>query len=124
MTPRQRQARAEAAVRAEQDAQGLMEIRDTLELIDPDDYPRISKARRVACEAAALAEEASRILSERLAPCRMCGCTEAEVRLSDRWRARCPGCGWAVRADTWQEAEDEWNSDPGEEGERCRSASA
>jgi len=99
---------------AEEDARGLVRIRDTLALVRADDFPRSRKARQAARQAEDVATAIDLELERQLNYCPKCDGAEIDVRLSDRWSIRCRACGWTVPAPTWTEAVDAWNGEGSE----------
>lgn len=99
---------------AEEDARGLVRIRDTLALVRAEDFPRSRKARQAARQAEDIVTAIDSELELRLNYCPKCDEDEIDVRLSDRWSIRCRACGWTVPALTWTEAVDAWNEEGSE----------
>lgn len=96
---------------AEEDARGLVRIRDTLALVRSEDFPRSRKARQAARQAEDIASCIDSELERQLNYCPKCSEDEIDVRLSDRWSIRCRACGWTVPALTWAGAVEEWNGE-------------
>lgn len=94
---------------AEDDARGLIAIRDTLTIIDPRDYPVYSKARRTAREVEGLKEAIEARFVRQADCCPKCMECETGVTFSDHWTIKCAFCGWTRQGDTWTEALDHWN---------------
>ena len=84
---------------AEEDARGLVRIRDTLALVRAEDFPRSRKARQAARQAEDIATAIDSELELWLDYCPKCDGAELDVRLSDRWSIRCRACGW--RSSPW-----------------------
>jgi ssDNA-binding Zn-finger/Zn-ribbon topoisomerase 1 len=99
---------------AEEDARGLIRIRDTLALVRAEDFPKSRKARQAARQAEDVATAIDLELERQLNYCPKCDEGDLDVRLSDRWSIRCKSCGWTVPALTWTEAVDAWNGEGSE----------
>ena len=109
MIPAQTRQRWDAE--AEEDARGLVRIRDTLALVKADDFPKSRKARQAARQAEDIATAIDLELERHLGYCPKCSEDEIDVRLSDRWSIRCRACGWTVPALTWAGAVESWNGE-------------
>ena len=107
MIPAQTRRRWDAE--AEEDARGLVCIRDTLALVKSEDFPKSRKARQAARQAEDIATAIDLELERHLDYCPKCDGAELDVRLGDRWSIRCKACGWTAHAPTWAEAVEEWN---------------
>lgn len=99
---------------AEEDARGLVRIRDTLALVRADDFPRSRKARQAARQAEDIVTCIESELERQLNYCPKCDEDDLDIRLSDRWTVRCRACGWTVPALTWTEAVESWNGEGSE----------
>jgi ssDNA-binding Zn-finger/Zn-ribbon topoisomerase 1 len=108
------QTRQRWADEAEEDARGLVRIRDTLALVRAEDFPKSRKARQAARQAEDVATAIDLELERQLNYCPKCDEGDLDVRLSDRWSIRCKSCGWTVPALTWTEAVDAWNGEADE----------
>lgn len=108
------QTRQRWADEAEEDARGLVRIRDTLALVRAEDFPRSRKARQAARQAEDIATAIDLELERHLDYCPKCDGAELDVRLSDRWSIRCRACGWTVPALTWAGAVESWNGEGSE----------
>ena len=80
----------------EEDARALMRIRDTLALIDRDDFPPLSKARCAAREAEGVVTSIESEFDRQACYCPKCEEGDIEYRFSDHWSIRCRCCGWTV----------------------------
>lgn len=107
MIPAQTRRRWDAE--AEEDARGLIRIRDTLALVRSEDFPKSRKARQTARQAEDIATAIDLELERQLNYCPKCSEDEIDVRLSDRWTIRCKCCGWMVYGATWAKALENWN---------------
>ncbi len=107
MIPAQTRQRWDAE--AEEDARGLVRIRDTLALVRAEDFPRSRKARQAARQAEDIVTAIDLDLERYADYCHKCNGAELDIRFSDRWSIRCRACGWTVPALTWSEALEAWN---------------
>ena len=99
---------------AEEDARGLIRIRDTLALVRAEDFPASSKARRAARQAEDIVTCIESEFERYADYCPKCDGGELDVRFSDRWTIRCRTCGWTVPGVTWSKALDLWNGEASE----------
>lgn len=112
MIPAQTRQRWDAE--AEEDARGLIRIRDTLALVRSEDFPKSRKARQAARQAEDIVTCIESEFERNASYCPKCEEGDLDVRLSDRWTIRCKCCGWMVYGATWAKALENWNEEGSE----------